>query len=491
LRASSQTQDTGSSVEIAIAGRPDLPHDDRVRIILRGSAEIAGLLLGLISTVWVSRAVGPAVFGYYAVAVTIITLGSIGINAGMPTAGSQRAANEPLRAGEIWWAVLVGRAAIAIPAVVLALVILAVAPIAPVLRDFLIVGLLVWMLLPLRSEWLLVANGQLRAISAIRVLASLASVLVAVVFIHDPSDAGRVPFVGVASAGVSGVGTMLIAGRSWSLHRPAGLSDWATIRSCLVDGLHYLKSDASVFIFTSSDRLFLYVFATPAVVGLYEAAYRVIQPFYMISAVVGDAMYLQLVQAFGTNRLRATFRRYVDLMCFATVPLGFFLLAFAPTVISILYGSSYTEASEYLAVLGWVITFGYTSGVAVSPFAAWNRPREYGNSTGLGGILNLGLNFTLIPPYQGLGAAWATVAAKVAVTLAGIRYFRRTTDYPILRDFAEYIGCSLAALAASLAIEVLVGLPTAVGIFVFGAVYVVLIGSIRWRRHRIPAEISL
>lgn len=454
-----------------------------MNIVFRGGAEITGLLLGLISTVWVSRAVGPSYFGYYAVTLTVIALATTGINAGLSTAGSQRVANEPERAGEIWWAILVGRVAVAVPAIGLALVILAVVPIAPVLHDFLVIGLLVWALLPFRTEWLLVAEGRLRAISAIRVLGSIASVLVAVLFIHGPSDAGRLPFVPVAFAAVSAIVSMALAGRTWSLRRPVEPGPRAVLRAHLRDGLHYLKSDASVFIFTSSDRLFLYAFATPAVVGLYEAAYRVIQPFYMISVVVGDAMYLQLAQAFGTNRLRPTFRRYVDLMCFATIPLGFFLLAFAPTVIAILYGTKYAEASGYLAILGWVITFGYTSGVAVIPFSAWNRPREYGSSTLLGGALNLGLNFALIPRYNGYGAAWATVAAKVAVTLSGVRYFRRATDYPLVRDFVEYASFSAAASAAAFAAGQLLPYPTISGIAAFGLTYVGLVAVVRWRRY--------
>jgi O-antigen/teichoic acid export membrane protein len=460
------------------------PHDSRMNIVFRGGAEITGLFLGLISTVWVSRAVGPSYFGYYAVALTVSALATSGINAGLSTAGSQRVANEPERAGEIWWAVLVGRVAIAVPAIGLALVILAVVPIAPVLHDFLVVGLLVWALLPFQTAWLLVAEGRLRAIAMIPVLGSVASVLVAVLFIHGPSDAGRLPFVPVAFAAVSAIVSMALVGRTWSPRRPVEPGPRAVLRAYLRDGLHYLKSDVSVFIYTSSDRLFLYVFATPAVVGLYDAAYRVIQPFYLISAVVGDSMYLQLAQAFGTDRLRPTFRRYVDLMCFATIPLGFFLLAFSPPVISILYGPRYGAASAYLAILGWVITFGYTSGIAVVPFSAWNRPREYGNSTLLGGALNLGLNFALIPPYEGFGAAWATVAAKVAVTLAGIRYFRRATDYPLVRDFVEYASFSAAAFAAAFAASQLLPYPAISGITAFGLTYVGLVAVVRWRRYR-------
>jgi O-antigen/teichoic acid export membrane protein len=458
-------------------------HDRRVNLVFRGGAEITGLLLGLISTVWVSRAVGPSNFGYYAVGLTITGLAVTGINAGLSMAGSQRVANEPERAGEIWWAVLVGRAAFAVPAIGLALVLLAVVPIAPVLHDFLLVGLLVWALLPFRTEWLLVAEGRMRAISTIRVLASVASVLVAVLFIHGPADAGRLPFVPLAFAAVSAIMSMALAGRTLSLRQPVEPGPGAILRAQLRDGLHYLKSDASVFIFTSSDRLFLYVFATPAVVGLYEAAYRVIQPFYMISAVVGDAMYLPLAQAFETDRLRPTFRRYVDLMCFATIPLGFFLLAFAPAVVAILYGAEYAAASAYLAILGWVITFGYTSGVAVIPFSAWNRPREYGNSTLLGGALNLGLNFALIPPFSGFGAAWATVAAKVAVTLSGVRYFRRATDYPLVRDFVEYASFSAAAFAAAFVASRLLPDTSIAGIAAFCLTYVGLVATVRWRRY--------
>lgn len=454
-----------------------------MNVSVRGGAEIGATLLGALATVWIVRNIGPSYFGYYAVMVTIVGLGALLINGGLSTAGSQRVANDPNRAGEVLWVVTVSRALIAAVAILVGLVILALVPIDPILRGYLRVGLVIWAVIPLKSEWVLVAQGRLRAISALRVAGSVATVLAAVLLVRDVSGADRVAWIPVVGAIVSAAGSSFVAHRSSPFRRPVGTRVAATIRAYLHDGLHYLKGDASVFVFTGSDRLFLYAFATPAVVGLYDAAYRVLQPFYLIATVVGDATYLRLAQAFGTDELRPTLRRYVDLMCFATIPLGFFLLAFAPTVIALLYGSSYAGASEYLAILGWVITFGYTSGIAVIPFSAWNRPREYGNSTALGAALNLGLNFALIPPYQGFGAAWATVAAKVAVTLAGIRYFRRATDYPLVRDFVEYLAISASAFAAAVAATRLLPYPTASGIAVFGVVYVALVAVVRWRQY--------
>jgi O-antigen/teichoic acid export membrane protein len=458
-----------------------------VPIILRGAAEITGLVLGVISTLWVIRIVGPSYFGYYAVMLTIVTFGGLLINAGLPTAGSQRVANDPDATGEVLWVVTVSRAALAVVAVAGGLVILAVAPIAPVLRDYLRIGLVMWALIPLSDGWVLVSLGRLRAISGLRVASSAATLLAALALVRDVSDAGRVAWVPVAGAIVNAAGTSYLAQRWSPLRRPidgsVGRTVWAYFRA----GLHSLKADISAFIFTSSDRLFLYAFATPVAVGLYAAAYSIIQPFYMINVVVWDAMYLPVAQAIGTVRLGATFRRYVDLMSFATIPLGFFLLAFAPIVISTLYGPTYAPAGAYLAILGWVITFGYTSGIAVVPFSAWNRPREYGNATAVGGALNIGLNFALIPTYQAFGAAWATVAAKIAVTLAGIRYFHRATNYPLVRDFAEYLTVSAAAYTAAFVATHLLRYPTLVGIVIFGLIYVAMIVIVRWRHYGPPS----
>lgn len=454
-----------------------------MKIIIRGGAEIAALVFGVASTLWMTRIVGPTYFGYYAVMVTIVSLGGFLINAGLSTVGSQHVANNPSSAGEALWVVTLTRAAIAAVAVLTGLGIMALVPIDPILRGYLRGGLVVWALLPFSNGWVLVAQGQLRAVSALRVAGSVATLLAAVLLVRDVSDADRLAWIPVAGAIATAIGTSLVAHRRTPFRRPTGPGVAELVRAYLHEGFHYFKGDVSVFIFTSSDRLFLYAFATPTAVGLYAAAYSVIQPFYLINVIVWDSVYLPIAQAFATDRLKPTFRRYVDLMCFATIPLGFFLLAFSPTVLSILYGSRYSGANEYLAILGWVITFGYTSGIAVIPFSAWNRPREYGNSTALGGAVNLGLNFALIPSYGGFGAAWATVAAKVAVTLAGIRYFRRATDYPLLRDFAEYFVISAAAFAGAVAATQLLPYPTASGIVVFTLVYIALVAVVRWRQY--------
>jgi O-antigen/teichoic acid export membrane protein len=302
--------------------------------------------------------------------------------------------------------------------------------------------------------------------------------------IRRESDAGFVPLLLVIPTAVAAVMSIALVVRVRLIRAVPSLRPLvSSIREYLSDGRHYLKADLSVFIYMSSDRLFLYVFSTPTVVGLYDAAYKVIQPFYSVSAVVGDAMFLQLTHAFAEGRLAPVFRRYIDLMCVATIPLGFLMTAYSPWLIGLLYGDRFAGASAYLAILGWVITFGYTSGVVVIPFLSWNRPREYGNAILSGSVVNLALNLALIPPFAGIGAAVATVAAKVAVTLAGIRYFWKATSYPVVRDFIVYFAISAVALAASLSAIALLRSPDVVGVLVFGGTYLALAAVTRLPAH--------
>jgi O-antigen/teichoic acid export membrane protein len=97
-------------------------------------------------------------------------------------------------------------------------------------------------------------------------------------------------------------------------------------------------------------------------------------------------------------------------------------------------------------ILGFVITFGYTSGIIVLPFSAWNMSREFGNAIFWGNALNVILNFALIPFWGAIGAALSVLGAKVIVTVSGYMYFKKVTDYPIIKDFSLFFIASAIPL---------------------------------------------
>ena len=203
----------------------------------------------------------------------------------------------------------------------------------------------------------------------------------------------------------------------------------------------YAKADVSLLVYMSIDRLLLFVSSGATVVGLYEAAYRLIQPFYALSTVIRESMFLQLARAIRGDHLAPTMKRWARAMFVPTIPVGPFLSLHGASVIAFVYGAGFANASVALAILGWAITIGFVSGAVVLPFLLWNLGREYGNAVLAGNITNVAANFVLIPPFGASGAAFATVAAKIAVAGVGLGTFRAALEFPIIGWSDEIPRC--------------------------------------------------
>jgi O-antigen/teichoic acid export membrane protein len=448
-------------------------------IWIRAAAEAIALASAALVAIWINRVVGPVHAGNYAVAQVVYLLGGIVVTAGLTTAGSQLVANDAEEAASTWWTVTLARVAIALGVVAVAQAARLALPIEAELDGFLAIVLVTMLVVPFRSEWLLVARGATEAAALTRVVAFGSQALLAVGLIRSVEDVPRLPFV-IAGSAVAAAATSVLLSRRIVLPARREMMTRDRLEALLRDARHYFAADLSIYVYTSSDRLFLYALASPLVVGLYDAAYKLIQPFYSISAAVGDAMYLRLAVAHRKGPLAPEFRRYVDLMCIGTIPLGFFLALHAPWAIALAYGNDYAAAAPYLAVLGFVITFGYMSGVTVLPFAAWNRPSDYSRAILIGNAANVILNLVLIPPMGGMGAAVATVAAKIAVTVSGLRSFYRLVRYPLIDDFFVYSALSIVAFGVSWAMLAL-GAPTLASVIGFAATYLLAVALVRWR----------
>lgn len=457
-------------------------------IAIRAVAEIVAVGLSAVATVLVSRAVGPEIFGLYAASAVTLQLGTVVAGLGLGQSGGVLVARDGVGPSRALATVLAPRLVAASVLTVLAAVLLLSGTVDSRLAAIMSIGAIAWIAGALRTEWLFVAIGRIEVAAALRLGGSATTALIAVTLIRGPKD--------LAGLGALLLGPVIVAaalGLAESIRSgllvPAKVRTSAIeIRRALSPGGHFLRGELATFMTTSSDRLFLMALTTPSVLGLYEAAYRVIQPFYSVAAVVNDASYAQLAKSHANPDVEAVaLRRYADRSLLLTVPLGFFCMVGAGSVIELLYGTAYDAATGYLAILGWVITFGFASGIVAFPLSAWGRARDYGNAVTAGSLTNVLLNLALIPGLQGTGAAIATVAAKAAATLVGLRSFLAATEYPVIRDLAEYSVASGLALAATLIVRALTSdnLGGAAGtVLVFGMAYLPAVRAIRWRRRR-------
>ena len=219
----------------------------------------------------------------------------------------------------------------------------------------------------------------------------------------------------------------------------------------VLDGAwHYVAADISAFIYSGFDRFILYAVASPTATGLYDAAYRVIQPIYLVSAVANDAMFRPLALATG-EAAKAVMRRYALLILGLTAPVGAFMTIFAAFIVHFLYGDAFTDAAPILGILGWVISIGFISGSIIIPMVAWGQSATYARATAFGAITSVAANVVLIPTMAGVGAAIAATVAKAASGVVARPSFDSRSPVKIVelaRPFA--IAVAAAALSAYL-----------------------------------------
>ncbi|BEH09162.1 MULTISPECIES: oligosaccharide flippase family protein [Geobacter] len=430
------------------------------KLTFRAVAEAVALLLGAASMIYMSRVVGPEYVGFSAATSAVLLLLARFADGGLTALSSQRLARDDDTLGSLLALTVPPKIVLSCAVIAATLLVARFAGIDPRLAYFLSTAVFLIFFEVFSPAWVFVALGEINTASFIRVAQSSIYALVVFAFIRAPLDWQKLPYIMVLNSALGCVLALLFLGRRRVLsldRRQFGPAYGRKIRQAFAESRHFLKADLSLYVFTTSDRLILYYFATPHAVGIYEAAYKIINPFYAISSIVTPTMFRPLAQSFKQGTPAAVLSRFTFLMLVGTVPLGFFLLLFSDSIIMTLYGPSFSESIACLQVLGFAISLGYAAGAIVLPFSAWNMAREYGATMIYGNIFNVLLNVALIPSLGGVGAALSTVAAKLAVALAAYRHFRNVTDYPILSDLLLFavMACAplLLVLALGLAVE--------------------------------------
>lgn len=431
------------------------------KLSFRAASELLGLFISAISLIYISRIVGPYYLGISATASAVIALISKFADGGLTSLASQMLARDDKDIRFLM--------TMTVPAKIVASILLISATILTVnllridstLTYFINISIFLILFDVCVPTWVFISKGMINVASIVRIGQSIGYAILAFAFIRTPDDWRYLPYLVLGSTIINfslATGFMLYL-KLFSFDMAALRNKYfSNLRQFYIQSFHYLKADLSVYIYSSSDRLVLYYFTTPYVVGIYEAAYKIINPFYSISTVVTPTMYRNLAQSFKKGESHAVLRKYVFLMSFMTIPLGFFLLLFSKPLILAIYGPGFADSIPCLKILGFVITFGFIAGVVVIPFSAWNMAKEYGNSIFCGNIVNIILNIVLIPIIGAPGAALATLAAKISVLIVAYNYFKKVTSYPIIKQICQFILVSgltlLFVLLLSLIIDI-------------------------------------
>lgn len=191
-------------------------------------------------------------------------------------------------------------------------------------------------------------------------------------------------------------------------------------KELLIFSLPLLAALILVTIVNWTDTLMLGYFKTPAVVGLYNAAYPLAQFIFMPMTAL-TLIYIPTAASLYSQNLLAELRRNYTVitkwLTFITLPIFLTLCLFPEAVLNLFFGGAYSAAAPALRILPFGFMLSNLLGPNTATLIAMGRSRFVMWATLAAAVLNVALNIALIPH---LGIVGAAIASAASFTLANI-----------------------------------------------------------------------
>jgi polysaccharide transporter, PST family len=199
-------------------------------------------------------------------------------------------------------------------------------------------------------------------------------------------------------------------------------------KSLLRESFPLLLSGLTIMIYMKIDQIMLGQMIGDRAVGIYAAATRISEAWYFIPTAIVSSVTPSIYKA--RKQSEAAYYRYVGRLLRAmngiAIAVAVPVTILAPSIIQLCYGKDYLSSSSVLVVHIWAAIFVFM-GVATLPyFIAEGLTQLTLRRTVLGAIINVVLNFFLIPSYMGVGAAIATVISQAVASYLSHAFHPRT-----------------------------------------------------------------
>jgi PST family polysaccharide transporter len=232
----------------------------------------------------------------------------------------------------------------------------------------------------------------------------------------------RAPVVAFACAALCE--TILVSvGLLWISHSQGHslkpyLATFSRAKALLRQSWPLFVSSIFVIVLMRIDQVMLGQIRGDKEVGIFSAALALSEIWYFVPMAITSSVFPAMVNAWKTDK-NLFYRRLRELylvMVWLSLVVAIVLTLFSGEIVSRLYGKEYQSAATVLSIHCWAGVFIFL-GLASN---MWYLMKELNHYTLyrclLGAVVNVGLNFRLIPQYGAVGAAMSTLLAQAAAS---------------------------------------------------------------------------
>ncbi|MFA7575155.1 MAG: flippase [Arcobacteraceae bacterium] len=187
--------------------------------------------------------------------------------------------------------------------------------------------------------------------------------------------------------------------------------DWDFWKPTIKYALPFFLSAVVDIIAFKIDIVMLSKLKGDIVVGWYSAAYRLIEVLFFIPATIAGALYPVLSNAYISSQdsLRLMYKQSFKYLIIIGLPIAVATTILAPKIILFIYKSEFLNSVIVLQIIIWTIPIIFLTYIFGTILASMDQQVLVLKINFLGMILNITINFLLIPKFSYIGASVATI----------------------------------------------------------------------------------
>ncbi len=415
-----------SEPDVAHVETSDWKQKAKVNLVSLGLSKAVSGAIALLLTAYLTRVLGASSFGILGFGTALLSYFILFVRLGFPTLATREIARTPERAKDLAGQFLgMQLVLVTIGIAVYAPLVLAL-PKSVLFKTVLLiqgVGLLAH---ATSLEWLFLGIQRTWHLGIRNVAVSILNIAAVLLLVHSPADVTWAAAAAVAS---------LFVGNGWLIvatYRRYGMPrlriDVSTWKAHLGPALPIAASTFLIAVYYNLDQVMLGFMRSEAEVGWYTAAYKGVTAALLPATVIAQSFFPTLSIARGdAPSIHARMKEYARSMLLVGFPIAAAASILGGPLFLLFAGPEFQPATFAFVLLMANVAVVYLSMIYGQPLLAWDRQAVYMFVVGGGALLNIALNFALIPPYGVNGAALATVSAETIVLLGVFTFHYRHT----------------------------------------------------------------
>ena len=196
----------------------------------------------------------------------------------------------------------------------------------------------------------------------------------------------------------------------------------------LTDSYPLAISLLSYLIYSRIDQLMIGSMLDTYSVGIYSAANKIIELYLSLGLTVVSSLYPVLISSYEKNKELFLSKYQILTSGFTGGALILFFVNYiwGESIINILYGNKYNDSYYILVIQSIGLIFMYNAALRSSYITITNKQQIILITAVISAIINLCLNYVLLPRYGVVGAAWAMTITQMTALLIFNVFFQHT-----------------------------------------------------------------